>query len=77
MTTETLDYPIFQTSTADVTVRGGVAKPTVANSSKAKDFDLTQAAAKGDMAAFEEIYHRHHRRVYSICLRMLQNAFEA
>jgi len=77
MTTETLDYPIFQTSTADVTARGGVAKPTVANPSKAKDFDLTQAAAKGDMAAFEEIYHRHHRRVYSICLRMLQNAFEA
>ena len=77
MTTETLDYPIFQTSAADVTARGGVAKPTVAKPSKAKDFDLTQAAAKGDMAAFEEIYHRHHRRVYSICLRMLQNAYEA
>lgn len=29
------------------------------------------------MAAFEEIYDRHHRRVYSICLRMLQNAAEA
>jgi RNA polymerase sigma-70 factor (ECF subfamily) len=29
------------------------------------------------MAAFEEIYQRHHRRVYSICLRMLQNAYEA
>lgn len=42
-----------------------------------KDFDLVQMAAKGDMAAFEEIYQRHHRRVYSICLRMMQNAHEA
>ncbi|MCX7896197.1 MAG: sigma-70 family RNA polymerase sigma factor, partial [Thermoanaerobaculum sp.] len=31
----------------------------------------------GDMAAFEEIYRRHHRRVYAICLRMLQNTSEA
>ena len=31
-------------------------------------------AANGDMASFEEIYKRHHRRVYSICLRMPQNA---
>ncbi|MBK9156339.1 MAG: RNA polymerase sigma factor [Chloracidobacterium sp.] len=43
----------------------------------AKDFDLTQAASVGDMAAFEELYQRHHRRVYSICLRMLQNPYEA
>ena len=27
--------------------------------------------------AFEEIYNRHHRRVYSLCLRMLQNTAEA
>ena len=43
----------------------------------ATDFELTQAASSGDMGAFEEIYQRHHRRVYSICLRMLQNAYEA
>jgi RNA polymerase sigma-70 factor, ECF subfamily len=41
------------------------------------DFKLTQAAGKGDMIAFEEIYKRHHRRVYSLCLRMLQNSHEA
>lgn len=41
------------------------------------DFDLAQASAKGDMAAFEEIYQRHNRRVYSLCLRMLQNTHEA
>jgi RNA polymerase sigma-70 factor (ECF subfamily) len=31
----------------------------------------------GDMEAFEEIYHLHHKRVYSICFRMLQNASDA
>ncbi len=47
------------------------------NLSKVSDLELTAAASKGDMPAFEEIYTRHHRRVYSICLRMLQNASEA
>lgn len=77
MTTETLNYPAFQ---AGADVKAGdedSTKSRIENLSSAKDFDLTQAASKGDMAAFEEIYQRHHRRVYSICLRMLQNAFEA
>lgn len=43
----------------------------------ATDFQLVQAASQGDLAAFEEIYNRHHRRVYSLCLRMLQNSAEA
>ena len=43
----------------------------------AKDVELARVAARGDMAAFEELYNRHHRRVYSVCLRMLQNASEA
>jgi RNA polymerase sigma-70 factor (ECF subfamily) len=43
----------------------------------ATDHELTQAASKGDMVAFEEIYRRHHRRVYSLCLRMTQNQSEA
>lgn len=29
------------------------------------------------MAAFEEVYQRHNRRVYSLCLRMTQSAPEA
>ena len=41
------------------------------------DYDLTQASATGDMAAFEILYERHHRRVYSLCLRMVANATEA
>lgn len=34
-------------------------------------------AAAGDMVAFEELYHQHHRRVYSLCLRMTRDASEA
>lgn len=72
MTAETLNFPMLQ---SEATVLSDTAK--LASYSKAKDFELTQSAAKGDMAAFEEVYQRHHRRVYSICLRMLQNAHEA
>lgn len=43
----------------------------------ASDLQLAQAAARFDTSAFEVIYNRHHRRVYSICLRMLHNATEA
>src|SRR5215813_14953447 len=78
MTTETLDFPVFQSQDAQSSSERNVTeKSPTANISKASDFDLAQAASKGDMAAFEEIYQRHHRRVYSICLRMLQNAYEA
>ena len=41
------------------------------------DYELAQASAQGDMKAFETIYERHHRRVYSLCLRMVANATEA
>ena len=75
MTTETLNYPVWQSDagTAEETTK----KKGALDIAKASDFDLAQAASKGDMVAFEEIYQRHHRRVYSICLRMLQNANEA
>jgi RNA polymerase sigma-70 factor (ECF subfamily) len=78
MTTETLNFPVFHSDqgiqTDDVTFANGQA---VLNIAKATDFELAQVASKGNMGAFEEIYKRHHRRVYSICLRMLQNASEA
>ena len=41
------------------------------------DYVLAQQAAKGDMPAFEKLYERHNRRVYSLCLRMTQNVSEA
>ncbi|MBD0373816.1 MAG: RNA polymerase sigma factor [Pyrinomonadaceae bacterium] len=44
---------------------------------QATDHALAQASAEGDMRAFEELYQRHNRRVYSLCLRMTQNVSEA
>ena len=43
-------------------------------SNSISDYELAQASARGDMQAFETIYKRHHRRVYSLCLRMVANA---
>jgi RNA polymerase sigma-70 factor, ECF subfamily len=44
---------------------------------RASDYELTQKASEGDMKAFEELYQRHNRRVYSLCLRMTGNVTEA
>jgi len=44
---------------------------------KVTDYALAQKAATGDMVAFEQLYQRHNRRVYSLCLRMTGNVQEA
>lgn len=78
MTTETLNFPVFHSGEGVETDEVKFANANkMVDIGKAKDFDLTQMAAKGDMAAFEEVYNRHHRRVYSICLRMLKSPTEA
>lgn len=43
----------------------------------ASDFTLAQRSAEGCVRAFEELYRRHNRRVYGLCLRMTTNATEA
>jgi RNA polymerase sigma-70 factor, ECF subfamily len=77
MTTEALNFPVLQAAAIASGNGSGVGGNKAAKSASSTDFGLTQAASGGDMAAFEELYQRHHRRVYSICLRMLQNAAEA
>ena len=77
--TEVITYPLFQDA-ANVEV---AAREVTDGAEKASengtlsDISLAQAAGWGDMSAFEELYNRHHRRVYSLCLRMLQNPVEA
>jgi len=39
--------------------------------------ETVRLAAAGDVRAFEDIYSAHHRRVYSVCLRMTRNVSEA
>ncbi len=41
------------------------------------DLELARKAAIGNVAAFELIYGRYHRRTYSLCLRMTQSATES
>lgn len=78
MTTETLSFPVFHSDQGVKVDEVSFTKATpVADVNTAKDIELAKMATGGDMAAFEEIYRRHHRRVYSICLRMLQNTSEA
>ena len=77
MTSEIMEYPVVHSGATLKKAKSPAELKKIVSTVTATDFDLTQAAATGDMAAFEEIYQRHHRRVYSICLRMLQNAFEA
>jgi RNA polymerase sigma-70 factor (ECF subfamily) len=67
------------------TAKGSVGP--VGKSGQDRTFAVTQAmaaidenvelAASGDVAAFEALYHRHYRRVYSLCYRMTRSASAA
>ena len=41
------------------------------------DLELAQKSAGGDGEAFEQLYRRHFRRVYALCLRMLGDPTQA
>src|SRR5262245_52022875 len=58
-------------------VHGGFTATTKPEPAPNSDLALAIAAGKGDIGAFEELYERHNRRVYSLCLRMTQNVTEA
>src|SRR5436190_299248 len=45
--------------------------------SQPTDYELAQKAGAGDLSAFEDLYRRHFRRVYALCLRMTSNPQEA
>ena len=58
-------------------VHGGLATTKKVEPAPNSDLALAIAAGNGDTGAFEKLYERHNRRVYSLCLRMTQNAAEA
>jgi RNA polymerase sigma-70 factor, ECF subfamily len=49
----------------------------VFNGNKLSEADAIRMAQQGDAAAFERLYQLHKRRVYGLCLRMVNNATEA
>src|SRR5438309_271677 len=61
-------YPLWQSDTRD---------ETKTETAPVSDQALARLAGRGDMTAFEELYQRHNRRVYSICLRMTHNVSQA
>ena len=75
--TETLTYPIWQNAPAVEATVSEFEEAKALDTATSNDIQLAQSAAGGNMSAFEELYNRHHRRVYSLCLRMLQNTAEA
>ena len=66
--TNTDVYPLWQ---------GNFAVDHKTESVPVSDNALARAAGQGDMGAFEQLYERHNRRVYSLCLRMTQNVAES
>ena len=49
----------------------------IEHSQTASDLQLVRAAAAGNAEAFEKLYKQHYRRVYSLCLRMLEDGAQA
>src|SRR4029078_3552810 len=58
-------------------LHGGLVATKKSEPAPNSDLALAVAAGKGDMAAVEKLYGPHHPPVYSLCLRMTQNAAEA
>ncbi|HZH31777.1 MAG TPA: RNA polymerase sigma factor [Pyrinomonadaceae bacterium] len=73
MNIDATPYPIWQNAAAESANRTATEKAPIHMS----DHALAQMAAGGDLSAFEQLYERHNRRVYSLCLRMTQNVAEA
>jgi len=60
------ELPAFQAPAAEVPLDRSAA-----------DLDLCRMAEGGNIAAFELLYERYHRRTYSLCLRMTSSQTEA
>ncbi len=65
----------FETSAALPEFQAPVAEAVF--DAAAPDIDLCRLAANGNIAAFEVLYERYHRRTYSLCLRMTSSQTEA
>ena len=55
----------------------GIALEREETAAAATDYELAQSASRGDMEAFEHLYRKYNRRVFTVCLRMMKNPTEA
>jgi RNA polymerase sigma-70 factor (ECF subfamily) len=70
MTTEATTFPVVESARRRK-------KAAAQSPDTMSDHALARLAAEGDMPSFEQLYTRHNRRVYSLCLRMTGNVPEA
>lgn len=78
MTTRTIEFSQdWMTVEKDFDLQPAVSVQSSEINLDDNDINLARLAAEGNMQAFEELYRRHYRRVYSLCFRMLQNSAEA
>jgi len=70
---ENLEQGVFSAPVTQVMPSG----PAQTVDQTAGDLELCRLAADGNLAAFELIYQRYHRRTYSLCLRMTNSQAEA
>jgi RNA polymerase sigma-70 factor, ECF subfamily len=56
---------------------GDLTEPRQQQGAEPSEADLIQRAKLGDAEAFQALYDKHKRRVYSLCLRMTANTAEA
>ena len=57
--------------------KGNLTDPEQRQASDAAEAQLIEKARQGDAHAFQALYEKHKRRVYSLCLRMTSNTAEA
>jgi len=57
--------------------KGDLTEPRQRSSNEFNEADAIERAKQGDAEAFQALYDRHKRRVYSLCLRMTANTAEA
>jgi hypothetical protein len=61
---EIVHFPLLARTWVNVTA-------SEADNLQATDYELAQSASSGDISAFELLYERHNRRVYSLCLQIV------
>ena len=67
------EAPLFQSPAAEILHAPELEAPDASET----DLSLCRKASAGNLAAFELIYQRYHRRTYSLCLRMTGSQTEA
>ena len=61
----------------DAAGKGNLTDPEQRQASDSVEAELIEKAKLGDAQAFQALYDKHKRRVYSLCLRMTSNTAEA